>query len=97
MEIQRLIEIGKLSAARDLLRASAAQFGSDAGLDNLAGVIEAQEHHYSAAEANFKQAIGRRPQFTAAYLNLGRLYQENPATYAQARTKALHIYDRLLS
>lgn len=97
MEIQRLIEIGKLSAARDLLRASAAQFGSDAGFDNLAGVIEAQEHHYSAAEANFKQAIGRRPQFTAAYLNLGRLYQENPATYAQARTKALHIYDRLLS
>jgi tetratricopeptide (TPR) repeat protein len=97
MEIQRLIESGKLSPARDLLRASTTEFGNDAGFDNLAGVIEAQEHHYSAAEANFKQAIGRRPQFTAAYLNLGRLYQENPATDAQARTKALHTYDKVLS
>jgi tetratricopeptide (TPR) repeat protein len=97
MEIQRFIESGNLSAARDLLRASATQFGNDAGFDNLEGVIDAQEHHYSSAEANFKQAIARRPQFTAAYLNLGRLYQENSSSDAQARTRALHIYARVLS
>jgi len=97
MEIQRFIESGNLSAAEDLLRASATKFGNDAGFDNLAGVIEAQRHQYSAAEGNFKQAIARRPKFTAAYLNLGRLYQQNSATGGQARTRALHIYDRLLS
>jgi tetratricopeptide (TPR) repeat protein len=96
IEIQRFIENGDLSAARDLLRASATQFGNDAGFDNLAGVIEAQQHQYSSAEANFKQAIAQRPQFTAAYLNLGRLYQENSSSDVQARTKALHIYDRVL-
>ena len=72
------------------------ELGSDAGFDNLSGVIEAQAHHYSAAEAEFKRAIERQPRLTAAYLNLGRLYQENVSTDSQANQKALVIYDTVL-
>src|SRR5207244_9877417 len=79
------------------LRASAKQFGRDAGFDNLAGIIEAQEHNYSAAEADFKRAIQRQRHFTAAYLNLARLYQENSSTDSQASKKALLVYDTVLS
>jgi len=97
LEIQKTIESGNLSAAREQLTASIKELGSDAGFDNLSGVMEAQAHHYSAAEAEFKRAIQRQPRFTAAYLNLGRLYQENFPTDSQANQKALVIYDTILS
>jgi tetratricopeptide (TPR) repeat protein len=97
LEIQKTIENGNLPAALEQLKASTKEFGSDAGFDNLSGVIEAQAHHYSAAEAEFKRAIERRPRFTAAYLNLGRLYQENSSTDSQANQKALAIYDTVLN
>src|SRR5215470_576760 len=97
LEIQQTIESGNLSAAREQLTASIKELGSDAGFDNLSGVMEAQEHHYSAAEAEFKRAIERQPRFTAAYLNLGRLYQENSPIDSQANQKALLIYDTILS
>ena len=97
LEIQRIIESGNLSAAREQLTASTKELGGDAGFDNLSGVIEAQEHHYSAAEAEFKRAIERQPRFTAAHLNLARLYQENSSTDSQAKRKASLIYDTVLS
>src|SRR5215467_8658104 len=97
LEIQKTIESGNLPAARERLTASTKELGSDAGFDNLSGVIEAQEHRYSAAEAEFKRAIERQPRFTAAYLNLARLYQENSPTDSQANRKALLIYDSVLS
>src|SRR2546430_15910502 len=97
MEIQTSINQGNLPAAREQLRASAKQFGRDAGFDNLAGIIEAQEHNYSAAEADFKRAIQRQRHFTAAYLNLARLYRENSSTDSQASRKALLVYDTVLS
>ena len=97
LEIQKTIENGNLPAALEQLNASRKEFGSDAGFDNLSGVIEAQAHHSSAAEAEFKRAIERRPRFTAAYLNLGRLYQENSSTDSQANQKALAIYHALLN
>ena len=97
LEIQKRIESGNLPAAREQLTASTKELGSDAGFDNLSGVIEAQAHHYSAAEAEFKRAIERQPRFTAAYLNLGRLYQENFSSDSQANQKALVIYDAVLS
>lgn len=97
LEIQKTIENGNLPTALEQLNASRKEFGSDAGFDNLSGVIEAQAHHSSAAEAEFKRAIERRPRFTAAYLNLGRLYQENSSTDSQANQKALAIYHALLN
>jgi len=97
LEIQKTIESGNLPAARELLTAATKKLGSDAGFDNLSGVIEAQEHHYSAAEAEFKRAIERQPRFTAAYLNLARVYQENFSEDSQANQRALAIYYMILS
>ena len=40
--------------------------------------------------------MGREPTFTAAYLNLGRLYQENSRPDPQAAQKAQDVYRRVL-
>src|SRR5581483_6044724 len=70
-------------------------FPEDAGFDNLAGVVEAQSGNYAEAEKAFQKALLRDPKLTAAYLNLGRLYQENPAI-SRSADKALKVYERLL-
>src|SRR5215468_3417305 len=77
MRIQHLIDTGDFTGARGLLTKSANQFPGDPGFDNLAGIIAAQQHSYSEAERSFRSAIKKDPRFTAAYLNLGRVYQEN--------------------
>jgi tetratricopeptide (TPR) repeat protein len=97
LDIQQLIERGDLASARHSLNEAAIQFPNDAGLDNLLGVIEAQQGHYVLAETSFRKAIQRDPRFTSAYLNLGRLYQENLSADPHARDKALETYERLLS
>src|SRR5262245_20999568 len=43
LEIQRLFTQGDLAGARKLLDEASKRFPADAGLDNLQGVIEAQE------------------------------------------------------
>jgi tetratricopeptide (TPR) repeat protein len=97
LEIQQLIEAGDLDQARRLLETAAGNFPQDAGFDNLLGVIEAQQGHYSAAETAFRRAIRRDPKFTGAYLNLGRLYQEDFPSDPQATGKALAIYKKVLT
>lgn len=96
LQIQQLIEQHDLVEAKRLLVESTKQFPADAGFDNLSGIIEAQQNHYSAAETSFKRAIQRKPKFTGAYLNLGRLYQENSAADSQAGRKALETYERVI-
>jgi len=96
LQIQQLIEEHDLAQAERLLAEATRQFSSDAGFDNLQGVIEAQQGNYQAAETSFSKAVVRAPKFTGAYLNLGRLYQENSAGDPQARQKALDIYARVL-
>ena len=49
-----------------------------------------------AAEKSFNRAIAKAPKFTGAYLNLGRLYQENVTADPQAPRKALDVYRRVL-
>src|SRR5467141_1260040 len=89
LQIQQLIQDHNLAeASRELLEA-AKQYPSDAGLDNLMGIVAAQQGNYTAAEMSFHQALKREPKFTGASLNLGRLYQENFAADPQARRKAL--------
>ena len=76
IEIQDLIDRDDLDAARQ--KVYEAQKGmTDSGLDNLLGVIEAKAGDYAGAEGSFTIAISRTPTFTAPYLNLARLYQEN--------------------
>ena len=97
LRIQQLIEKHDLIAARRLLNESMRKFPTDAGFDNLLGVIEAQEGNFVAAETSFKRAIQGNPKFTGAYLNLGRLYQENPAADPRALEKALNVYQLVLN
>lgn len=94
--IQQLIQEHDLQKARLELREAANQYPADAGFDNLFGIVEAQQGDYAAAEKSLRRAITREPKFTGAYLNLGRLYQENSAKDAQAVGKALDVYRRVL-
>src|SRR4029077_1126691 len=83
LKIQRQIEDHNLAEANRLLDEAAKRFPGDAGLDNLRGVIAAQQGDYTAAEKDFRDAVKRAPTLTAAHLNLGRLYQEHLATDPQ--------------
>ena len=97
LEIQRLIENHDLRSARQKVATAAHQFPHDAGIDNLLGVIAAQEGQYKEAESSFGRAVKLDPKFTGAYLNLGRLYQENSAVDAEAPRKALEVYQSVLN
>ncbi|MGD0920286.1 MAG: tetratricopeptide repeat protein [Terriglobia bacterium] len=94
--IQQLIQQGNLAAARNQLTEARRRFPGEPGVDNLLGVVEAQQGNYRAAESSFRRAIVRAPQFTGAYLNLGRLYQENASKDPEALRKALDTYQKLL-
>ena len=96
LAIQQSITQGDLAGARRLLKSAARQFPSDAGFDNLLGIVEAQEGNYAAAESSFSRAVARSRRFTGAYLNLGRLYQERSAADPPAARKALEVYRRVL-
>jgi len=96
LQIQQSFAQGDLAGARKLLDEASKQFPADAGLDNLRGIIEAQEGNYAAAERSFSRAVARERKFIGAYLNLGRLYQEHTADDPQALRKALEVYGRAL-
>jgi tetratricopeptide (TPR) repeat protein len=96
LQIQDLIENHNLAGAAALLAEAKGEFPSDEGFENLRGIVEAQQGDYAAAEKSFSEAIHRSPRFTGAYLNLGRLYQENATNDPQAPHKALDVYDRVL-
>jgi tetratricopeptide (TPR) repeat protein len=97
LRIQQLIQDHDLEGASRKILEAAKQYPRDAGIDNLRGIVEAQQGNYTAAEKSFRQALQREPQFTGASLNLGRLYQENVAGNVHARKKALDVYLRVLT
>jgi tetratricopeptide (TPR) repeat protein len=97
LQVQQLIEDHNLAEARRLISTAIKQFPRDAGFDNLLGVIAAQEGKYREAESSFDRAVKREPKFTGAYLNLGRLYQENSGADRQAGQKALQVYAHVLA
>jgi len=91
-----LLEQGdRVKARAELMQALRAHPAHPVAL-NFLGVVEAQEGRYPQAEARFREAIRRAPRLTDAYLNLGRLYQENSAADADAPRKALDTYEALL-
>ena len=96
LQIQERLQANDAAGARVALTQARQRYPKDAGLDNLLGIIEAQAGNYAAAEKAFTAALTRQPQFTGAALNLGRLYLENSARDAQAATKALNVYQRIL-
>jgi tetratricopeptide (TPR) repeat protein len=97
LQIQQLIQHHDLAEASRKILEATKRYPSDAGLDNLRGIVEAQQGNYAAAEKSFSQALKKEPQFTGASLNLGRLYQENFAADAEARRKALGVYLAVLA
>ncbi len=95
-KVRQLLQQGDVAAARSALAEALRQFPHDASLHNVQGVMEAQQGDYQAAQASFRQALGEAPRYTGAYLNLGRLYQENAARDPAAPQKALETYQALL-
>ncbi len=96
LQAQELLQQGNFSGARQFLTQAQKNYPNEAGFDNLLGIIEAQANNYPAAEAAFKRAVTRAPKFTGAYLNLGRLYQENGGNDPEAIDKARQTYQRVL-
>lgn len=92
LRIQQFIQRGALGDARTELREALKGSPRDPRLHNFLGVVDAQERNFIAAESNFRRAIQVAPLFTGAYLNLGRLYQEN-----KEGQKALEVYRQLLN
>jgi tetratricopeptide (TPR) repeat protein len=96
LKIQQFIKNHQFTEARAIIREAQKQFG-DGSLDNLRGVVDIQEGDWRAAERDFRRAIRRSPKSTAAYLNLGRLYQEHSAHDSASMQKALDVYRAVLS
>jgi len=94
--VQTLLDQGDRAKARaELMQALQAHPAHPVAL-NFLGVVEAQDGHYQAAEARFRDAIRGAPRLTDAYLNLGHLYQDNAGQDAGALGKALDTYAALL-
>jgi Tfp pilus assembly protein PilF len=96
-QAQDLIKQGNLSAARNQLSDALTTYPHAGGLYDLLGVVDAQQGNYRAAETSFKKAIEADPRLTGAYLNLGRLYQENSGKDSAALRKGVETYRRLLT
>lgn len=87
---------GNLTHARAQVAEALTKYPASPELHNFLGVLEAQEGRYREAEANFQKAIDLDRQLGAAYLNLGRLYQENGARDKEAVRKGAAVYLNLL-
>ncbi len=94
-DIQRSIQTGDLQNARRVIKHAFDVLPSDPRLYNFLGVIDAQQENFSAAEADFKQALRVAPRFVGAYMNLGRLYQTESERNSAYCEKALDVYSRI--
>lgn len=96
LAIQQQIEAGSLDGARAAILAAEKQYPADGGLENLLGVIEAQQGHMSAARQAFSAAIRHDPRLAGAYLNLSRMDMQTAANDAAVRTEAMRMSRRAL-
>jgi tetratricopeptide (TPR) repeat protein len=96
LRIQKSIQAGDLKSARSEIDAALLRSPRDPRLFNFLGVVEAQQQHTAAAETNFRKAIQIAPRFTEAYLNLGRLYQQQ-TDESSTLEKAIAVYQTVLS
>ncbi len=90
------LEASDRAAARRELTEASKLYPSSPAVHNFMGVLEAGEGHHVEAEKQFREAVRLAPDYTDAYLNLGRLYQENGAKDPKAGRKALAAYQSIL-
>lgn len=90
------IEAGDEAAARADLDEALRLHPASAAVRNFLGVLAASAGEYEEAERRFREAAQRDPQYTDAWLNLGRLHQENGAQDADAPREALAAYEAIL-
>ncbi|MGC2160438.1 MAG: tetratricopeptide repeat protein [Silvibacterium sp.] len=95
-QIQQQIEQGRLSDARTLISTALKRFPSDAGLENLLGVVEAEQGETELARQAFSAAIEYDPKLVGAYLNLGRIEMQEAGNHAAPRAEALRLYQKVL-
>jgi tetratricopeptide (TPR) repeat protein len=95
-EIQQMIQAGELDGARTHLMEILSTTPDDPVALNLLGVVNAQEGQFRAAEHCYRKAIAAAPDFVGAYLNLGRLYQENERRDPRALKESLAAYESAL-
>jgi tetratricopeptide (TPR) repeat protein len=91
-----LMEAGDRAAARVELEAAARAFPASAAVRNFLGVLAASQGEFAEAERHFQEAVRRDARHADAWLNLGRLYQENAAKDEGAPRKALAAYEAVL-
>jgi tetratricopeptide (TPR) repeat protein len=97
LKAQDRLQASDLAGARAQLADALRLYPTSPAVYNFMGVLEAEDGNYERAEARFREAIARSPQYTDAYLNLGRLYQENAGKDKDAAAKALRLYAALLA
>jgi tetratricopeptide (TPR) repeat protein len=90
------IEAGNEAAARADLDEALRLHPTNPAVRNFLGVLAASVGEYAEAEQRFREAVERDPRYTDAWLNLGRLYQENGAKDPAAPRKALAVYEAIL-
>ncbi|MGH9586964.1 MAG: tetratricopeptide repeat protein [Acidobacteriaceae bacterium] len=95
-QIQQQIQQGHFSDAQALANAALRSFPSNAGLENLLGVIDAEQGNMEAARKSFSAAIEHDPKLVGAYLNLGRIEMQNAGNDAGQRAEALRLYEKVL-
>ena len=90
------LEASDRAAARRELTEALRLYPESPAVHNFLGVVEAGDGNLAAAEKRFREAVLRAPDYTDAYLNLGRLYQEIAAKDPKAATRALAAYQAIL-
>jgi tetratricopeptide (TPR) repeat protein len=92
---QRSFEASDVAAARRELARAVKLYPESPVVHNFLGILDAQDGRPAAAEGRFREAVRLDPRYTDAYLNLGRLYQED-RTHAGAPAKAIAAYEAVL-
>jgi Flp pilus assembly protein TadD len=96
LAIQQQIDSGNLDGARSAITQAAKQYPDNGGLENLLGVVEVQQGHFSAARQAFSLAVRHDPRLVGAYLNLSRLDMETAAHDAAACAEALSMSEKVV-
>src|SRR4030095_912105 len=94
---QRSFEADDRAAARRALDRGARFYPDSAVVQNSRGILDAEDGQAAAAEARFREATRRDPKYTDAWLNLGRLLQEQARRHPYAPARALAAYDAILT